>query len=168
MSYTITTRKTWAATMSDLEHEFDKWGVTDWETNYPKGARSQAWNQLEDDRTVSLHFKKNGKEVKLTYGKQNRAVDNLRALYLTINDMRMTEVRGVSDLVEASYKQLNSGISTSPYDVLGLTENCTLQEAERAYHDIARIYHPDNHETGSSNMMNQINNAIAQIRLEKI
>ncbi len=179
MSYSITTKSTWTQTSNELEAEFRRWNIFDWEINYPKGARSTKMYQTEEERTVTLRFKKrNGKEVNLIYGKQARAVDNLRALYLTINDMRMTEVRGVSDLVESAYKQLGNGqfggtnASTiivdelkSPYEILGIREDATLEAAEAVYRTMARKYHPDVY--GSDLMIKQLNLAIERIRAEK-
>jgi hypothetical protein len=79
------------------------WGVAEWETNYPKGARSEAWSQSEVDRTVKLTYNKNGKTVTLVMGKQTRAVDNLRVLYLAVEAMRLNERRGISDVVASAY-----------------------------------------------------------------
>src|SRR3954470_2836433 len=83
--YRITTNKTWSETMYDLEDQMRLWGVTDWETNHPRGARSTGrGEQSEADRTVKLTYNKNDKTVTLVMGKQPRAVDNLRVLYLAV------------------------------------------------------------------------------------
>lgn len=92
MSYSITTTTSWAQTQSELEDTFKKWGVSDWQTDYPRGARSVAWSQSEVDRTVRLSFTKNGKLVNLEMGTQRRAVDNLRVLYLAVEAMRLNEM----------------------------------------------------------------------------
>ena len=47
MSYTMRTNKSWAATQQDLAIEFERWGVTEWDTNYPRGARFEGFNQSE-------------------------------------------------------------------------------------------------------------------------
>ena len=48
-SYILTTKKTWQETMQELEDQMRLWGVTEWETNYPKGARSEAQPQKEEE-----------------------------------------------------------------------------------------------------------------------
>ena len=83
--------------MQELDAEMRRWGITQWETNYPKGARSEAWSQKEEDRTVKLTYVKQGKPVTLVMGKQNRAVDNLRVLFLAVEAMRLNERRGISE-----------------------------------------------------------------------
>jgi len=92
--YSLTTKKSWHETTQELDAEMRRWGITQWETNYPKGARSEAWSQKEEDRTVKLTYNKNGKTVTLVMGKQGRAVDNLRVLYLAVEAMRLNERRG--------------------------------------------------------------------------
>src|SRR5438046_1452866 len=105
-SYSLTTKKTWHETMQELEDQMRRWGVTQWETNYPKGARSETWSQQEEERTVKLTYHKSGKTVTLVMGKQNRAVDNLRVLYLAVEAMRLNERRGLSSVLESAYLQL--------------------------------------------------------------
>src|SRR5437763_16784495 len=109
-SYSLTTKKTWHQTMQELDGEMQRWGITQWETNYPKGARSEAWSQREEDRRVKLTYTKNGKPVTLAMGKQNRAVDNLRVLYLAVEDMGFNERRGTSVVLECAYVQLDAPI----------------------------------------------------------
>lgn len=175
MSYTITTKKNWSETTRELEHEFDLWGVKDWETNYPKGARWEGYKwQSDDERMVTLRYVKNGREIKLAYKGQSRAVDNLRALFLTINDMRMTEVRGVSDLVESAYKQLGSGSNhfegslnmptDNPYEILGLRPDTSLDAAEAVFKTMAKKFHPDSGISPSPEMFKRISEAIRVIR----
>src|SRR5947207_4648048 len=108
-----------AATMQELEEQMRLWGVNQWETNYPRGARSEAGQQKEIDRTVKLTYHKHGKTVTLVMGKQNRAVDNLRVLYLAVEAMRLNERRGISDVLESAYLQLAApSEAIDPYELL--------------------------------------------------
>lgn len=161
--YFLTTKKTWHETMLELEEQMRLWGITQWETNYPKGARSEAWSQIEIDRTVKLIYNKNGKTVNLVMGKQNRAVDNLRVLYLAIEALRLNERRGISDVIESAYLQLAAPThEIDPYEILEIRNNASLDVAEGAYKAKVRNVHPD--KGGSDEPMKILNKAINEIR----
>jgi hypothetical protein len=106
--YVIRTNKTWSDTLYELEEQMRMWGVTQWEVSRPSGARSTASYQTEAARTVKLTYSKNGKTITLVMGKQEqeRAVDNLRVLYLAVEAMRLKERRGISDVVASAYLQI--------------------------------------------------------------
>jgi hypothetical protein len=162
-SYLLRTKKTWHETMQELEEQMRLWGIKDWETNYPKGARTEAWIQKEEDRTVKLTYHKNGKTVTLVMGKQNRAVDNLRVLYLAIEAMRLNERRGISDVLESAYLQLAAPTATlDPYELLEIRPDTSLEVAEAAYKAKVRKLHPD--KGGSVEQMKHLNQAIEEIR----
>lgn len=164
MSYTINTKKSWSATNTELQIEFERWGVHDWETNYPRGARLEGMNQSEQDRTVTLRYNKNGKEIRLSMGRQARAVDNLRVLFLAIESMRLNEKRGIGEVLEAAYLQLGGGvIKKSPWEVLEVYPGSPLPVAEAAYKAKALKAHPDV-AGGSEEAMKEITEAINLIR----
>lgn len=160
--YTIRTNKTWNQTLQELRVEFDLWEVpvNDWETNYPKGARFEGYRQSEEDRLVTLTYKKNGKPVFLRYNEQQRAVDNLRAIFLAIHDMRMIEVRGVSDLVKQAYMQIEAPAGTRPsHEVLGIMPDSPVEVARAVYKALAAKYHPDNKATGNAEKFKEVKEA---------
>jgi hypothetical protein len=162
-AYSITTRKTWHQTMQELEEQMRMWDVTQWETNYPKGARSEAWEQAEADRTVKLTYSKTGKTVTLVMGKQSRAVDNLRVLYLAVEAMRLNERRGISDVIESAYLQLAAPeVALDPYEVLDIRSGAPLEVAEAAYKAKMRSVPPDT--GGSVEQAKRLNTAIGEIR----
>lgn len=164
MSYTVNTKKSWSATNTDLQIEFERWGVHDWETNYPRGARLEGFSQSEQDRTVTLRYNKNGKEVRLTMGKQARAVDNLRVLFLAIESMRLNEKRGIGEVLESAYKQLAGGVmKKSPWEILDVMPGSPLMVCEAAYKFKASKAHPDV-AGGSPEKMKELNEAIALVR----
>lgn len=149
--------------MKELAETFEKWGVKEWDTNYPKGARLEGYHQSEEDRTVRLTYQKNGKPINLTMGKQARAVDNLRVLYLSVEAMRMNEKRGISDVIESAYLQLAAPVQErSPWEVLGIFEGSPLEVAEAVYRAKAKQIHPD--AGGSEQKMKELNKAIEDIR----
>src|SRR5207248_10099276 len=162
-NYSLTTKKTWHETMQELDGEMRRWGVRQWETNYPKGERSDAWSQKEEDRTVKLTYHKNGITVTLVMGKQNRAVDNLRVLYLAVEAMRLNERRGSSDVLESAYVQLAAPTQAiDPYECLEIRPDASLEVAEAAYKAKVRNIHPDR--GGSNEQMKALNRAIEEIR----
>jgi hypothetical protein len=116
MSYTLHTDKSWQATMRELSDTMSKWGIKEWDTNYPKGARLEGMRQTEEDRMVHLTYQKDGRPVNLTMGKQARAVDNLRVLYLAVEAMRLNEKRGLGEVIQEAYLQL-----AGPIDSIGNT-----------------------------------------------
>lgn len=162
-SYSITTNKSWHATNQDLEETMIKWGVREWETNYPKGARSTSSYQSEEDRTVTLTYKKEGKTVSLSMDRQSRAVDNLRVLYLAVESMRLNEKRGIGDVVKEAYLQLAAPKTDRPaYEILGIMPDSPLMVAEAAYKHKAKTAHPD--AGGSAEAMTELNKAIEYFR----
>lgn len=162
-NYKLTTKKTWHQTQQELADCFELWGVKQWETTYPRGARLEGFSQSEQDRTVTLTYTKKGKTVNLTMGRQARAIDNLRVLFLAVDDMRMNEKRGISDLIESAYLQLNAPQEEmNPYDVLGLPRGTAKAVCEAQYKELAKQAHPDS--GGSVERMKQLNDAIDKIR----
>ena len=164
-SYTIKTTASWSRTQSDLAREFKLWGVTEWDTNYPRGARLEGMNQTEKDKTVTLTYLKNGKTISLSMAKQARAVDNLRVLYLAVESMRMNEKRGIGEVIESAYLQLAAPEMFNPYQVLQVYPGSPLEVCEAAYRHLAKSAHPD--KGGSAEIMQKLNRAIAEIRKEE-
>ncbi len=164
--YTLTTKKSWSATNAELSWEMDKWGVKEWETNYPRGARLEGYSQSEQDRTVTLKYIKDGKPVSLTMGKQARAVDNLRVLYLAINSMRLNEVRGIGEVLEQAYLQLAAPVGKrDPWEVLGISPSSDLDFAEGVYKLKMKKAHPD--AGGSNEEAKELLEAIEEVRRQK-
>lgn len=163
MTYTITTEKTWPRTQTELGIEFDRWGISEWNTNYPKGSRSSGHDQSKDDRTVMLKYKKDGREITLVMGDQDRAVDNLRVLYLAINSIRLNEKRGINKIVESAYLQLSApDQKRNPYEVLGITADADLDVAEAVYRTKIKSAHPD--KGGSDKRFKELQEAIEELR----
>lgn len=161
--YKITTKASWSRTVQDLEESLRKWGATAIDVNYPRGARSEKWQQDEIDRTVILQYKLKGRDVSVRMGKQNRAVDNVRVLYICIEAMRMNERRGMSETMESMYLQLAGPVQAkSPWEILNIYPSSPLPIAESAYRYMALKAHLD--KGGSQEEMTQLNDAIDKIR----
>ena len=167
-NYKITTVITWGQTYHELANEFKLWGIRDWEVSKPRGATFTGWNQTPEDRTVHLRYKKDNKEIVLEMGKQARAVDNIRVLFLAIQSMRLNEKRGIGELLQTAYKQLAGppGMEPTidPYQVLGVTRGLDLEVYEAVYRTMAKKYHPDSGVSANEEMMDKLNKAIGMIR----
>jgi DnaJ-domain-containing protein 1 len=109
--------------------------------------------------------------VVLTMAKQDRAVDNLRVLYLAIEAMRLNEARGIAEVVASAYAQLPPGRSApalptdDPYAVIGVDRHDSLEGIERVWK--ARLWeaHPDH--GGTTERTAQLNAAMDAIRKDK-
>lgn len=166
MNYTIHTDKSWSATSRDIDQTMRLWGVREWDTNYPRGARSEANYQSEVDRTVTLRYIKDDREVVLSMSKQNRAVDNLRVLYLAVEAMRMNEKRGLGEVIQEAYLQLaGPEPDMDPHELLGIRPDAPLEVAEAAWKAKMRTAHPD--AGGSEEQVKKLNAAIEAIRKER-
>lgn len=163
--YKITTRASWARTISELEESLHKWGATEIDVNYPRGARSESFNQELEDRTVVVRYNLRGKNVSVKMDKQRRAVDNLRVIAICVESMRMNERRGMAETMESMYKQLAAPAgSMDPYQVLGMQRGFPLSVYEAMFKDLAKKNHPD--VGGSDEKMKELSNAIQMIKEE--
>lgn len=158
--YHLSTSKTWAATIKDLDETFRKWGINRWSvepTRQPKASERQA---------VTLRYWRNNGEVVLPMGKQWKAVDNLRVLYLAVEAMRMNELRGISDVVASAYAQLPvPKEANDPYAVLRVDPAWSLAEIEGVWKARLKSNHPDR--GGSTEMTAKLNAAMEEIRRAK-
>ncbi|SRR5258708_26428768 len=149
--YSLTTKKNWLETKIELESELKAWKITDWVLS------------SSTQRYVSLQYILRGREITLTMDKQMRPQDNLRVIYLCIRSLRLNEVRGMSDIIESAYLQLNAPIiDKDPYDVLGLPRGTAKTVCEAQYRELVKQYHPD--KGGDPQKMAQLTKAIEEIR----
>lgn len=167
MPYTYWSKLTWHQEEGELARQFDLWRVRDWEVTSPgRLSRAQRFTELpQAERVVHLTFKKrSGEEIALDYDLQGRPVDNLRVLTMTVEAMRMNEVRGIDRLMEAAYLQLAAPTRQRPaYEVLQISPDADIEVAEASYRALSRRVHPDV-EGGSAERMAELNAAIEQLR----
>lgn len=177
MAYSLTTEKTWSETLDDLAETFRKWRVARWSVEPTNPGRKAANKyQSPQERTVTLRYSRRGNEVVLTMAKQDRAVDNLRVLYLVVEALRLNESRGLAETAAAAYRQEYPalpapasgpplGVSTGPYALLHIRNNAPIEVAEAAYRALSKLHHPD--VTGSTAVQQALNAAIEFIRKER-
>ena len=165
MSYAIRTQKTWNETLAVLAETFRKWGVRDW-TVIPVriDGRKSWWDQAE--RKVTVVFTKGTQDQRFSLASQERPVDNLRALYLGLESMRMNETRGIGDVVREMYLQLPApSKGRDPYEVLGIRSDAPLEVIEASWRALAKRAHPD--AGGSDAAMKEINAAWEKIKADR-
>lgn len=159
MAYRITTEKSWSATYRELEACFRSWGIAEWsvEANVPL-ARTSSWSLTEVERAVTVVYVKDGRQVTLSLDTQRRPVDNLRALYLCLDAMRLIEARGLGDTAQSAYLQLAAPVTArDPHEVLGLRPGAGRDEIEAMFRVRAKRAHPD--AGGSEEAMAELNAA---------
>ena len=169
MSYIIHTQKRWTETLDDLAETFDKWGVG------PRAyrviairARRQNY-YLVDERRVTVEFlhPKSGQQIIVTKGDLDTPDDNLRAIYIALERLRMIEKAGLADIVREALIQIDApkdGASASPrskrpwYEVLEVAPNASPDVIEAVYRAKAKSLHPDTVD-GDQIAMQELNQA---------
>lgn len=179
MSYTVTTKKTWASILDDIEESFRKWGgVTKWGVDCLLAPRSSTkQNQTTAERTATLRYTRRGKEYSITMSRQSRAVDNLLVIWLILETLRLNAARGYAEQVAAVYRQefpalpapgqqsAVQSVSNGPYALLHVRNNAPIEVCEAAYRAMSKLFHPDR--TGSTAVQQSLNEAIEVIRKER-
>jgi hypothetical protein len=135
---------TWAQTMNDLKYTFDKWRIKDWSVIPSRIESRKTWYANRDETRVTVRFVKDGAEQRFSLDTQDRPQDNLRALYLGLESMRMNEVRGIGEVVREMYAALPAPKKQrDPFEVLGVSPAAAIQDIEDMYRLKAKRLHPD-------------------------
>ncbi len=175
--YHLRTKKTWQQTIDDLGDTMAKWNIVTWSVSPSHTTRSASKaNQSAVERTVVLRWRRADRVVELRMGDQERALDNLRVLYLVVEALRLNDLRGIGQTVAEAYRQQYPALpapgqttaapaASDPYAVLYVRPDAPLGVAEAAYKVLARAAHPD--AGGDATQMARLNAAIDAIRKEK-
>jgi len=180
MAYSVTTQKTWARILDDIEDSLAKWGgvAQGWRVEAILAPRSSTKQyQSADERRVTLHWTRRGKDYAITMERQSRAADNLLVIWLILETLRLNDARGYAQQIAEVYAQefpalpgpgqtgQATSASASPYAVLFVRSDAPLEVCEAAYKALSKRYHPD--VTGSTAVQQSLNEAIEYIRKEK-
>lgn len=125
---------------------------------YERGGRHYAYaNQpTPDDPGVAVYFMLGGKPRVLCCDAWKSVEANMRAIAITVRDLRRIQKRGVSDFLPRAYsgfetKQLPDEAGPDAggawWQVLGVSPDASEEEIHRAYRQRAKETHPD---TGGS------------------
>ena len=151
-------------THRDLEIMFYKWGITEW-------GVWQFTRQGWASKPAMVWYVLNGQRMEMPSMQYTAYQHNLRAIYLTLEGLRLSVGRGTYDLMRQHFAQLPAaGESSAPagedaYAVLGITTATPLIVAEAAWRTLAKAAHPD--AEGSERSMRRLNDAIAAVRRDK-
>lgn len=149
--YVLDTKKNWLQTKQQLANEFQKWGVSDWILTPP--------NQT----IVTVKYILHGREIVLTSDKQQSPKDNLRVIWMTVQSLRLNELRGMSEIFTSAYLQIGAPIlEKDPWGVLGLPRGTALSVCDAQFKVLAKQNHPDT--GGSTEKFKELNDAIDKIR----
>lgn len=114
------------------------------------------------DRGVAIFFIRKGEQMALACDVYSTVEDNLWALVRTLEALRQIERDGSPALINRAFK----GFSALPdpdtrqwFEVLRVRPDASKEEIKKAYFDLARIYHPDNKETGNTELFQEVQKA---------
>ena len=110
----------------------------------PAAPRYTARFGTPADRAVSVTFTA-GKHIDrtVTVDRFERPVDNLWALALGLDAVRLNELRGLDDVARQVYQALPAPRVRDPWEGLGLRPDADLDAIEAVYRTKAKRLHPD-------------------------
>ncbi len=142
-----------------------QWGVSHWDIECETTQYSR-FGLSDEQRNVLVWYvhPSTGEEKRLQTAEGSRPSDNLRAIYLTLDSIRLAEYRGLGDLMKQNYTLLAEKATRRAWHVvLGVNPEASLEECERAYREVAKVAHPDV-PGGDEQWMRDVNAAIAEAR----
>jgi hypothetical protein len=164
--------KSWSACINMLADVFAKWGIRNWGWECPAsngtmgGGRSHWAGRTFPEpsvRGVTVRFQHQTGDRVITVSKFGRPVDNLWAIQLGLDAIRLNEQRGLDDVAREFYQALPApATQRDPYEVLGIRSDTSIEVAEAAYRALAKSAHPD--AGGSEERMKELNEAITAVR----
>ena len=120
---------------------------------------------VDGDVGAAVYFKRKGRAVCLACDQYNDVGDNIHALAKTIAAMRDIERWGSTDLLDRAFEgfmALPASTKRPYWEVLGISEEATLDEAKSAWRKLSQKHHPDN--GGDHDRMSEINTAMDEAK----
>ena len=131
--------------------------------------RADFAHHSKSDPGVAVYFKYEGADTVLCCDKFLKVEDNLKAIAVTVEDMRRIERNGVSDFIKRSFTgfkelpQATNGTARSWLDVFGFSEAPRhFSYVEYHYKQLAKALHPD--KGGELAEFQELNEAFDQAR----
>jgi DnaJ domain len=141
-----------AKAADELERELELLETKDiiLSTNIPlklSGGPKSGFNP--EDPGAAVYFKRKNKDLVLSCDSYNRVQDNIHAIARTINSLRQISRDGVSDFLERAFTGFTAIPQTAGpshqawWEILGVKQDCSYDEAYKKYLELAKIWHPD-------------------------
>jgi hypothetical protein len=141
----------------DLGYELERLDATSayLSTDQPLRVNGTPRRDTNPDLTgVALYFSRHGKDICIPCDKFASVRDNIRAIGLTLQNLRQMERYGTSQMVDAAFQGLtaipasaSAGIPVRPkrpwYEVLGVSPDAPREVIEAAGKAMQRKTHPD-------------------------
>lgn len=124
-------------------------------------------DQANPDAAIVV-FDFNGQRVRVDYDEACCHRCNMRAVFITLKDLRKAFNKGLGNLMANTVSQmlaLPGAQYIDPYELLGIRPDASLQDAEDMFKIKAKRAHPD--KGGTPEQMVQLNAAIERIRVDK-
>ena len=120
------------------------------------------------DTGVAVYFQYADRQMCFACDRWDRVQDNIRAIERTINAMRGIERWGTGEMMKRAFSAFEALPNPARQDwraTLGLRPDADLSDAEAAYRQGVKQFHPDR-PTGDAEQFHKINQAIEQARKE--
>ena len=120
------------------------------------------------DKGVAVYFNWKNKSQCIPCDRWDKVEDNMVAIVKTIDALRGIKRWGADEMVDAAFmgfKKIGMGTGDNRpwYEILGISQNATLDEARIAYKDLAFKHHPD--QGGLDGKMVSINAAFESAKI---
>lgn len=171
------THKPWNETIGDVEATLAQWGATKWGWECPSsgiGGRGRShWSYYPgtaEEIRVTITFTLRGEERSLHVDKFGCPADNLRALWLGMEQIRLNEKRGLDQVTREFYLALPPPErERDPYEILGVRPDAPLTVMKASYLALAKQYHPDSdNDGGDAKKMAELNSAWDKVKARSV
>lgn len=144
--------------LRDLRECFSKWDIDDWDIERGYGGARKG-----TPKVTVWWVEKTGKRIELSCEAEASQRENLRALGLCIDDLRMQEVRGVASLMASAYAQIAAPAAVrDPFEILGVRPDANPAVIAASFKALAKTAHPD--KGGSVEAFNELQGAFDALK----
>lgn len=155
----LSTKKTPDETRRDIEETFRKWRIDEWRV--PRDGSGERG-------VARVFFWVNDVKQELACTRFWNYRDNLRAVYLILESLRLAQERGIMrELARAAVAMLPPG-QPAPrpwHEVFGVRPDAAATSVEAMYRHLAKTKHPD--AGGSDAAMRELNAALEEFKRER-
>ena len=119
------------------------------------------------DPGVAVYFDLDGKSLVIAQDRYRMVVDNIRSICIGIEGLRQMHRHGGGQMAERAFRgfaALPEPATEKWWDILGVSRDCTFEEAHSAHVDMIFKHHPD--VGGDPYHMAKINAAWEEARME--